>query len=270
MNDIEAYYRDKIAVVTGGASGIGLALLETILSYGARGVVISDVNEENLVRENARINIAYPEKALGIRCDVTNEEEVKRMIEQAAEFGNGRLDFVFNNAGSGFSGRFEEQTNRDWDRSFALNFQASVYSIRAVLPVMRAQGGGHVVNIISGIAFYPMAYQSMYSATKAALNSLTLSLRYEFWDENIRFTSATPGTVATSIWAKSEPPPGSQSPEQSARTILKGVSRNERLVLGDQADIAGAVSCFNPDSAKLADDYLLEVARKRRAGKWCV
>ena len=93
------------------------------------------------------------------------------MIEQAAEFGGGRIDLLFNNAGAGFSGHFEEQTNGDWEKAFALNFYAAVYGIRAVLPVMRAQGGGHIVNIISGIAFYPMAYQTMYSATKAALNS---------------------------------------------------------------------------------------------------
>lgn len=270
MNQTEAYYRDKVAVVTGGASGIGLALSETILSYGAKGVVLSDVKEANLVRENARLNTAYPDKVLGIRCDVTNEKEVRRMIEQAAEFGNGRLDFLFNNAGSGFSGGFEEQTNSDWEKAFALNFFASVYSIRAALPVMRAQGSGHIVNIISGIALHPMAYQSMYSATKAALNSMTLALRYEYWDENIRLTSATPGTVATAIWGDAEAPPGSQSPEQSARTVLAGVAKNERLVLGDEADATGARTCFNPDAASFEEEYLLHVARKRRAGEWVV
>ena len=102
------------------------------------------------------------------------------MIEQAVEFGDGRIDLLFNNAGAGFRGDFEDQADGDWEKAFALNFYGAVYGIRAVLPFMRAQGGGHIVNIISGIAFSPMAYQSMYSATKAALNSLTLALRSEF------------------------------------------------------------------------------------------
>jgi NAD(P)-dependent dehydrogenase (short-subunit alcohol dehydrogenase family) len=270
MSETNEYYRDKVAAITGGASGIGLALAETMLSYGAKRVVLADVNEANLARENARLNAAHPGRALGIRCNVTNEEEVKGMVEQAAEFGGGRIDLLFNNAGAGFGGHFEEQTNGNWEKAFALNFYGAVYGIRAVLPVMRAQGGGHIVNIISGIAFTPMAYQTMYAATKAALNSLTLALRYEFWDENIRLTSATPGTTATAIWAAGEPPPGAQSPEQSAQTILSGVAKNERLVLGDEGDASGARNCFNPEAAKYVEDYLLNVARRRRSGEWVV
>lgn len=268
MSKTSEYYLDKVAVVTGAASGIGLALAETMLSYGAKRVVLSDVNEANLVRETARLNAAHPGQALGIRGDVTKEEDVKQMIQQAAEFGGGRIDLLFNNAGAGFAGHFEEQTNEHWEKAFALNFYAAVYGIRAVLPVMRAQGDGHIVNIISGIAFTPMAYQTMYAATKAALNGLTLALRYELWDEKIRLTSATPGTTATGIWSAGgvDTPPGAQSPEQSARTILAGVANNERLVLGDEGDTFGARYCFNPDIAKHNDDYLLNVARKRRSG----
>lgn len=272
MCETENYYRNKVAVVTGAASGVGLALAETMISYGAKRIVLADVNEANLAREVARLNAAHSGQALGIRCDVTNEEEVTGMIEQSAKFGSGRIDFLFNNAGAGFAGNFEEQGNGDWEKAFALNFYAAIYGIRAVLPIMRAQGSGHIVNVISGIAFYPMAYQTMYSATKAALNGLTLALRYEYWDENIRFTSATPGTVATAIWSVGggDAPKGAHSPQQSAQTMLSGVSKNERLVLGDDADASGARSCFNPENAKCADEYLINVGRKRRKGEWAV
>jgi short-subunit dehydrogenase len=140
-----------------------------------------------------------------------------------------------------------------------------------VLPIMRAQGSGPIVDIISGIAFYPMAYQTMYSATKAALNGLTLALRYELWDGNIHVTSATPGTVATAIWkGVGGPPQGAQSPEQSAQTILAGVARNERMVFGDTADLSVAKTCFHPEAAQANDEYLLNVARRRRRGEWVV
>ena len=113
---------------------------------------------------------------------------------------------------------------------------------------MRQQGGGHIVDIVSGIAFAPMAQMTQYSATKAALNALTLALRYELWDENIRVSSATPGVTATGIWKASgvPPPPRAQSAEQSAQTILAGVAKNERLVLGDQDDISAPKSASVP------------------------
>lgn len=116
----------------------------------------------------------------------------------------------------------------------------------------------------------PMAQQTMYAATKAALNGLTLALRYELWDEKIRVTSATPGTTATAIWKGVAQPPGAQSSEQSAQAILAGVARNERLVLGDAGDVSAARNCFNPDAAAGVDDYLLNVARKRQRGEWVV
>ena len=269
MNHTSEYYQDKVAVVTGGASGIGLALAEAMLSRGAKQVVLADFDDGKLNREAARLNSVYPGKVLGIHCDVTKEEEVQRMIQKAVEFG-GRIDLLFNNAGAGLGGSFDKQTNEDWEKAFALNFYGALYGIRAVLPIMRRQGSGHIVNTISGIALAPMAYQTMYSATKAALNGLTLALRYELWDENIRVTSATPGTVATAIWQGRQAPPGAQSPEQSAHTMLAGVAKNERLVLGDPQDVSGAKHCFDPDAAAAMDDYLLKVARKRSRGEWVV
>ncbi len=269
MDTAGEYYWGKVAVVTGAASGIGLALSETMLSYGAKQVVLADVNDKNLEREVARLNTAHAGKVLGLRCDVTNEGDVARMIGKAAEFG-GRIDLLFNNAGAALMGAFDQQTNEDWQKAFALNFYGALYGIRAVLPIMRRQGSGHIVDVISGIAFVPMAYQTMYAATKAALNGLTLALRYELWDENIRVTSATPGTTVTAIWKDAKPPAGAQSAEQSARTVLAGVVRNERLVLGDSGDISGARTCFSPESAAGMDDYLLNVARKRRSGEWVV
>jgi len=164
MDSTSEYYQDKVAVVTGGASGIGLALAEMILSYGAKQVVLVDINDENLERETARLGLAHAGKVLGLR-DVTKEEDVQGMIREAAA-PSGRIDILFNNAGAGLSGNFDKQTTEDWERAFALNFYGALYGIRAVPPIMRKQGGGHVVNIISGIAFMPMAQQTMYAARR--------------------------------------------------------------------------------------------------------
>ena len=143
-------------------------------------VILADFNDENLERKLARLDKAYPSQTLGLHCDVTNEGEVQDMIRKAAEFG-GRIDILFNNAGAGFGGNFDKLTNRHWEKAFALNFYGALYGIRAVLPFMRQQCGGQIVDIVSGIAFAPMAQMTQYSATKAALNALTLALRYELW-----------------------------------------------------------------------------------------
>ncbi len=103
MTATSEYYKDKVAVVTGAASGIGLALAETMLAYGAKKIVLADFNDENLERETKRLDNAYPGRTLGLHCDVTNEGEVQAMIRRAAEFG-GRIDILFNNAGAGLGG----------------------------------------------------------------------------------------------------------------------------------------------------------------------
>lgn len=272
MSPTGKYYENKVAVVTGGASGIGLALSEAMLAFGADKVVLADINKKNLERETTRLDGEYPGKVLGLMCDITNEKNVKDMITKSAVFGEGHIDILFNNAGAGLGGLFEEETNEAWEKAFALNFYGALYGIRAVIPIMRAHGGGHIIDVISGIAFSPMAQQTMYAATKAALNGLTLALRYEYWDENICFTSATPGTTITGIWSAGgiEPPKGAQTAEQSASRILEGVARKDRLVLGDDGDVSGATNCFNPLAAEGVDAYLLNVARKRRSGEWVV
>jgi len=86
------------------------------------------------------------------------------MIQEAATFGGGQIHFLFNNAGLSLRQRFDETTDEDWKFAFDVNFFGTLHGIRAVLPIMRAQGGGHIANTASGAAFSPMAEQSMYCA----------------------------------------------------------------------------------------------------------
>ena len=260
------YFRGKTAVVTGAASGIGLALVEELLKSNADKVAMADINMDNLKKHETRLREQYGRRVKGIVCNVTIEEDVHNMINQSTDFFGGRFDLLFNNAGAGFAGAFADMTNEDWKIALDLNFFSALYGMRAALPIMVKQGGGQIINIISGVAFIPMAYQTRYAATKAALNGLSLALRSEYWDENIKISSATPGTTATGIWGDNEIPKTAQTSQQSASRILNGVVNNDRLILGDDGDVDGAINCFNPLKEERLDQYLLNVARERRSG----
>lgn len=262
---MKEYYANKVAVVTGGASGIGLALVEMLLSLDAKAVVMVDINQDKLKQETKRLESLWPEKILGLKVDVTKEQEIVEMIHRAAEFGYGRIDFLFNNAGHGAAKSFDETTEADWKFAFDINFYGALHGIRAVLPIMRAQGGGHIANTASGIGFVHLPYQSMYSASKAALIAMTGSLRYELWDENIRFSAVIPGTVVTPIWAGTAPD-YAITPEESAQGILEGVAANKKVIFVTDKDLDGARTSVNPDLAQYVDEFMINVARKRKNG----
>jgi NAD(P)-dependent dehydrogenase (short-subunit alcohol dehydrogenase family) len=266
MNYEREYFRDKTALITGAASGIGLALVEELLESGIAKVVMADINQDNLTKHETRLKTQYGDHIKGIRCDVTAEDNVQKMIAEAMAFFGDRFDLLFNNAGAGFAGVFSEHTNADWKIAFDLNFYSALYGMRAVLPLMVKQGGGQIINIISGIAMSPMPYQSRYSATKAALNGLSLALRAEYWDDNIKISSATPGTTVTAIWGDLKAPETAQTPRQSASRILNGVVKNDRIIYGDDMDCDGARDCFDYDNQEGKDQYFAQIARQRREG----
>ena len=262
---MKEFYADKVAVVTGGASGIGLALTELMLGFGA-AVIIADINETKLNNEAARLAEQYPGKIFAKKTDISKANEVEALVDYAVEKG-GRLDFMFNNAGLGLGKSIDEITLDDWEFAFDVNFYGALYGTLAARRVMRAQGGGgHIANTASGIVFSPMPMQAMYSATKAALHGLTLALRAELWDENIFLHSVIPGTVATPIWAGVGVPEGALTPEESASTILEKVKDNMRIVFVDPRDMDGAKNNNHPDAQPYMDEYFNRVAAARKAG----
>lgn len=269
---MKAYYEGKVAAVTGGASGIGLALVEAMLEMGLRAVTIADINEANLTKHVERLRTRYPDRVQGVKTDVTLEESVKAMVDSAAAFGGGRLDLLFNNAGLGLGGAFEELSNEDWIKAFAINFHGALYGIRAALPYMKALKSGHILNTASGVAFMNFPLQSMYAATKSALLSMTNSLRYEYWDDGIRFSTVIPGTVDTAIWDKAGGAPANAiTPEECAAAVLKAAAENKRIIFVTEDDRSGCVNmalaaAYMPSTDAALDTYLLGVARARKAG----
>ena len=185
MNDT---LRDRIAIVTGGASGIGRATALLLASRGAR-VFIGDYR---LRPENDE-----PFQAAGIHqqpCDVRNSDDVSRLVD-AAKSTAGGVDILVNNAGIVMVRQIPETSEADWDAVLDTNFKAAFLFSRLVIPLMKARGGGAIVNVSSNAGLLPRAHDPVYSTSKGALNAFTRSLALSHAADRIRVNSVCPGPV---------------------------------------------------------------------------
>lgn len=175
--------KNKIAVVTGANSGIGK---ETAIALCKNGCTVYDLSRRNI----PVLNIKH------IRTDVTNEDEVLSAINQIVS-ENGRIDIVVNCAGFGISGAVEFTDIKDAKSQFDVNFFGTVNVNKSVIPVMRKNGGGRIVNISSVAAAAHIPFQTFYSATKAATESYTCALANEVKSFGISVTAVAPGDICT-------------------------------------------------------------------------
>lgn len=181
--------KGKVALVTGGSSGIGKAVCQSLVKRGYA------------VYEFSRREPTEQAEVRHIRCDITDENAVKEGVEKViAECG--KIDLLVNNAGFGISGAVEFTDLSEAKRQFDVNFFGNVSVTTAVVPHMRKAGGGKIINISSVAAELSIPYQSFYSAGKAAINSLTLALRNELKGFNIKVCALMPGDVHTGFTDK--------------------------------------------------------------------
>jgi len=230
-------FSGKVAIVTGGASGIGRALSRELSSRGAR-VVMADVNEAG-VRAAAAENGAA---ASGVGVDVCERDAVRALVEDTAA-AQGRLDFIFNNAGIAIIGDAVDMAAEDWDRLIDVNIRGVVHGVEAAYPLMVRQGFGHIVNTASVAGLTPVPGFTGYALTKHAVVGLSTSLRAEAARYGVRVSAVCPGLVQTSIVdhakmlaitdrnaALEQTPLKLHSVEGCARTIADGVERNRAII----------------------------------------
>ncbi len=190
-------FQDKVAIVTGGASGIGQALCEALAQEGAE-VVAADINAERAEQVASAIT-AMGGRARAAHLDVSRREAVQRLIEDTAS-EHGRLDFMFNNAGIGMGGEMRDTELEHWRYIVDVNLWGVIYGTSAAYQVMIKQGFGHIVNTASAAGLVPSPMQVPYATTKHAVVGLSTSLRAEAAELGVKVSVVCPGFIRTEIF----------------------------------------------------------------------
>ena len=186
---------DKVAVITGGASGIGEASVRLFVEEGAE-VVVADVQDERGGRLASELGAEY------VHADVTREEDVEAAVSHAVDV-YGRLDCMFNNAGiAGAVGPIESVTVEAFDRTVAVLLRGVFLGVKHAAPVMRAQGGGSIINTASVAAVRTGYGNHVYSAAKAGVVQFTRSVAMELGEDNVRVNCVLPGFIPTPMIAR--------------------------------------------------------------------
>ncbi len=251
----QGFFKDKVAVVTGGASGIGLAVCRELSGQGAR-IAMLDMDEEALGRGLKEFS-AKKIPVLGIVCDITLEESCKKAMDDVlAEFG--RIDILFNNAGITQRGLFEKTETSVFRKVMEVNFFGSLYCTKASLPALiRAKGVIIVNESIAGVA--PLLGRTGYSASKHALHGMSTSLRCELRHKGVHVMVVCPGFIRTNLQTRALGFDGGiatheqtkvgkeDTPENAARQIVKGIKkRKAMLVLTFMGKLGYLVSRLSP------------------------
>jgi len=231
-------FNDRVAIITGGASGIGRALGEELAARGAI-VVLADCDREHL-NEAAAAIAARGGKVEAAPLDVTDAEAFGRLVADTAS-KQGRLDYLFNNAGVAVGGEAADLDAEAWNRVLEVNLFGVINGVRAAYPLMIAQGFGHIVNTASAAGLVPFPMQLPYTTSKFAVVGLSQALRTEAHDLGVRVSVVCPGLIETPI-LRTTPVVGMDSdvlfglfpkgmaPAVCARTILRGVEKNRGII----------------------------------------
>ncbi|WP_423711225.1 SDR family oxidoreductase [Staphylococcus aureus] len=216
---------DKVAVVTGAGSGIGEAIATLLHEEGAK-VVLAGRNKEKL--QNVANQLSQDSVKV-VPTDVTNKEEVDELIKIAQQTFGG-LDIVINSAGQMLSSKITDYQVDEWDSMIDVNIKGTLYTAQAALPTMLEQSSGHLINIASISGFEVTKSSTIYSATKAAVHTITQGLEKELVKTGVKVTSISPGMVDTAITAAYNPTDRKKlEPQDIAEAVLYALTQPKHV-----------------------------------------
>lgn len=235
----------KVAIVTGASSGIGQATAIAFGKAGAKVVVVArraDKGGETV----HQIQTAGGE-AVFVQADVTKAADLDAMVKTTLDT-YGRLDYAFNNAGSGTSGKIADLSEDDWDFEIAANLKSVWLSMKYEIPAMQQSGGGAIVNTSSQGALLGVANYGAYGAAKAGVIALSRAAAAEYSADRIRINSISPGAIKTDLWAG--------APPEMLDQVAAGIPLKR---VGVPEDIAEAVVWLCSDGAAFVTGHNLVV-----------
>ncbi|NGQ18125.1 SDR family oxidoreductase [Staphylococcus aureus] len=216
---------DKIAVVTGAGSGIGEAIATLLHEEGAK-VVLAGRNKDKL--QNVANQLAQDSVKV-VPTDVTKKEEVDELIKMAQQTFGG-LDIVINSTGQMLSSKITDYQVDEWDSMIDVNIKGALYTAKAALPTMLEQSSGHLINIASISGFEVTKSSTIYSATKAAVHTITQGLEKELAKTGVKVTSISPGMVDTAITATYNPTDRKKlEPQDIAEAVLYALTQPKHV-----------------------------------------
>ena len=238
--------RGRVAIVTGGGSGIGAALVRAMAGRGAT-IMIADIDEAA-----GKSVAAELDQVSAVTLDVRDAAAVADLVAQT-KAEHGQIDYMFNNAGIAVGGLVEEFTLDHWDRVIDVNLRGVIHGVHAAYPVMLAQGNGHIVNTASLAGLIPGPGLAPYDATKHAVVGLSLSLRAEAGGRGVKVSAICPGFVDTPLLGRVNPdlPKTSAGMENAgdvskivgplykadllAQDVLRGLAKNKPLIVAPRS-----------------------------------
>jgi 3-oxoacyl-[acyl-carrier protein] reductase len=190
----------KVAIISGGSVGIGLAVAEGLAAEGVH-LILAARGQERVETEAARIAQQYGVRADGIACDLATSDGARTLLD-AVDRLYGGADILINNAGTGSNETIMEASDEKWQAYWELHVMAAVRLARGLLPSMRKRGGGVILHNASICAVQPLWYEPIYNVTKAALMMFSKTLSTEVIGDNIRVNCINPGLILTPDWIK--------------------------------------------------------------------
>jgi NAD(P)-dependent dehydrogenase (short-subunit alcohol dehydrogenase family) len=243
--EVKMLLSNKVAIITGGARGIGRGIAMKFAEEGCSPVIVDVLAAEG--RKTAEELSKKERNAVFIKCDITDRSQVKEMVDQViGKFG--KVDILINNAGiTGLPKSVTDINEEEWDRVLSINLKGMFLCCKTVVPHMKEKGYGKIVNISSLSAIYPVAPMVHYSASKAGVLGLTLDLALELAPFNICVNVILPGAIPSDMWNMLIPPGVNR--EEFLAEIEKAVMPPMQR-LGTPEDIAGVALFLASDLSR--------------------